>query len=123
MNIVLWVLQVLMAVAFLMHGVRLIWQREQAKTYEKWVGDVPESLAIFIGIMEILGAVGLILPALTGVLPWLTLWAAVGLVLIMLLAIGFHLTRREYRNLVFNLVLLILVAVIAYGRLILAPFQ
>ncbi len=110
-----------MAALFLFNGGQLIWQRERMKAQMKWVGDVPESLAIFIGIAEILGAIGLILPALTGILPWLTPLAAVGLALVMLLALGFHRSRREYRAMVFNLIILILALNIAFGRLALVP--
>lgn len=66
--------------------------------------------------------IGIILPALAGILPWLTPWAAVGLALIMLLAAVFHLVRREYANIVFNLVLLVLAAFVAYGRFFIVPF-
>ncbi len=65
--------------------------------------------------------VGTILPALTGILPWLTSLAAVGLAITMLLAAGFHAMRREYRSIVFNVILLALTAFVAYGRWALAP--
>ncbi|HEX6305398.1 MAG TPA: DoxX family protein [Anaerolineales bacterium] len=76
----------------------------------------------FIALCEFLGGIGIILPALTGILPWLTLWATTGLALIMLLAAVFHLVRREYANIVFNLVLLVLAAFVAYGRFFIIPF-
>ncbi len=63
----------------------------------------------------------MILPTLTGILPWLTPLAASGLALIMLLAAGFHLVRREYPNIVFNLVLFALAAFVAYGRFVVVP--
>ena len=121
MNIVLWIVQVLLGVAFLMAGVTHAFQYERAKAQFKWVADVPRSLVTFIGICEILGAIGLILPALTGILPWLTPLAGVGLAVIMLLAAGFHVMRREYPNIVVNLILLALAAFVAYGRWVLAP--
>ncbi len=68
----------------------------------------------------VLGGIGLILPWLTGVLPWLTPLAAAGLAVDMLLASGFHLTRREYRAMGGTIVLLVLAALVAYGRFALA---
>ncbi len=121
MNIVLWIVQVLLAIGFLMAGVMHGFQQERAKAQFKWPADVSPGLLTFIGICEILGAVGLILPALTGVLPWLTPLAALGLAVIMLLAIGFHAMRREYPNIVFNLILLVLAAFVAYGRWAIVP--
>ncbi len=121
MNISLWVLQVLLAAAFLMAGVTHGFQYERAKTQLKWPADVPRPMVTFIGISEILGAGGLVLPALTGILPWLTPLAALGLAIIMVLASGFHAMRREYRSIVFNLVLLALATFVAYGRWLIAP--
>jgi len=87
----------------------------------QWMTAMPNNLLVFIGVSEILGGVGLILPAATGILPWLTPLAATGLALIMLLAAGFHLMRREYPNIAFNLILLALAVFVAYGRFALAP--
>lgn len=74
-----------------------------------------------IGFLEIAGAIGLILPALTGVARWLTPLAALSLALLMVFAIVFHFTRREYPNIVFNAIVGVLVAVIAYGRFVVSP--
>lgn len=88
----------------------------------QWIGTLPKGLLIFIGLSEILGGIGLILPAMTGILPELTAWAATGLSVVLVLAALFHLPRREYRNIVVNVVLLALTAFVAYGRFVLAPF-
>ncbi|MSP13044.1 MAG: hypothetical protein EXR62_08800 [Chloroflexi bacterium] len=56
MNIALWILQVLVALAFIMAGYQHAFRQEHAKTQIKWIGDVPSGLATFIGVMEILGA-------------------------------------------------------------------
>jgi len=120
MNIVLWVVAVSLAVVFLMAGTLKAFRYEQARQQLSWVKDVPKGLTRFIGSVEILGALGLILPAATGILPWLTPLAALGLCLVMLLAIGFHATRREYSKSGMNLVLFLLAAFMAYGRLVLA---
>jgi uncharacterized membrane protein len=121
MNIVLWILQVLLAIAFLLAGVLHGFRQEQAKSQLKWPAALPPALLTFIGIAEILGAVGLILPELTSILPWLTPLAALGLATIMILAIGFHARRGEYRNIVFNLILFVLAAFVGYGRWVLSP--
>lgn len=76
----------------------------------------------FIGVAEILAALGLILPWLSGILPSLTLLAAVGLIIVMIGAVIFHIARREYPNIVLNLVLLVLAAFVAYGRFVAQPF-
>lgn len=86
-----------------------------------WYAAVPQPLIVFIGVCEVLGGVGLILPAMTGVKPRLTPLAAVGLTLIMILAAGFHITRGEYALVPVNLVLGGVAAFIAAGRSNLRP--
>lgn len=77
-----------------------------------------------IGGLEILGAAGLILPAATGILPWLTATAAACIVVLMLLAAVFHARRPgEGRNIVLNLVIGLLAALVAYGRYVIAPLS
>src|SRR3954447_15954527 len=120
-NIALWIVQVLLAGMFGMAGVMKAFQYERAKATLPWVKDVSRGLVTFIGVSELLGGVGLLLPALTGILPWLTPLAAVGLGIIMVLAIGFHSTRREAQSVVFNVVLFALAAFVAYGRFFVMP--
>ena len=86
-----------------------------------YVLAIPVPFRRFIGVAEILAGVGLILPALTGILPWLTPLAAVALVIVMIGAVLFHIPRKEYPNIVFNLILLALAAFVAYGRIVVAP--
>ncbi|HKZ69863.1 MAG TPA: DoxX family protein [Anaerolineales bacterium] len=121
MNNALWILQVLLGLAFVGAGYNHGFNIEKARTQMQWMTAMPNNLLVFIGVSEILGGVGLILPAATGILPWLTPLAATGLALIMLLAAGFHLMRREYPNIAFNLILLALAVFVAYGRFALAP--
>jgi uncharacterized membrane protein YphA (DoxX/SURF4 family) len=116
-DIAAWIAQVLAALAFGAHGYTLLFRREQALTQYRWATDVPESLRRFIGTAELLGAIGLIVPAATKVLPWLTPLAAIGLATIMVLAALFHISRREWPNVVFNLVLGTLAAFVAYARI------
>jgi uncharacterized membrane protein YphA (DoxX/SURF4 family) len=121
MNIALWIVQVLLAGLFLMAGVMKAFQYERAKASLPWVKDVPRGLVAFIGISELLGGLGLLLPAITGILPWLTPLAGAGLALIMILAIGFHASRREAPAIGFNVVLLVLAVFVAYGRFLIVP--
>jgi putative oxidoreductase len=122
MNIALWVVQVLLAVAFGMAGVmkttRPIAELAQAMV---WPGDVPAALVRFIGTAELLGAIGLLVPVLARIKPVLTPVAAGGLAMIMLLATAFHFTRGEYFALPMTLTLRALAAFVAWGRLHGAP--
>ena len=124
MNIVLWVLQVLVGLVFVLNGAYTHgFGAAQAKSRPgmQWIGAIPQPLLTFIAICEFLGGVGLILPAATGTLPWLTPLAAGLLAVVMLLAAGYHFVRREYPNIAFNLVLLALAAFLAYGRFVAVP--
>lgn len=121
MNIALWILQVLLGGLFLMAGVMKAFQYDRAKATLPWVKEVSRNLVTFIGVSELLGGLGLVLPALTGILTWLTPLAAAALALVMLLAAGFHASRREFPAIGFNLVLLLLAAFVAYGRFVLLP--
>ena len=122
MNIALWIVQGLLALAYLASGASKLTQ-PVAKLGErmKWVYSVPQPLVRFIGLAELLGAIGLILPLATNILPWLTPAAAVGLVVVQVSAIAFHISRREYRGLPANIILLLLAAIILIGRTALLP--
>lgn len=124
MNIALWIVQALLAAMFLMAGFSKAFQPPDALSQMMpWTLDVPLALIRFIGISELLGGVGLVLPALTGIKPRLTIAAAAGIMLVMISASIFHLMRGEYGPIVFNLVLLALAAFVAYGRWQIAPFK
>jgi hypothetical protein len=94
LNLVLWSVQGFLALFFLSAGTPKIIGRG----IERWTGfsDLPRPLVVFIGFTEVLGAAGLVLPMATGILPWLTPLAAVGLAIIVLMAAGFH-TRADER--------------------------
>jgi len=121
MNTGLWGVQVVLAAMFLMAGVTKGFQYERAKASLPWVKDVTKGLVTFIGISELLGGVGLLLPATAGLFPWLTPLAATGIALIMVLAAGFHARRGETHGIVLNLVLLVLAVFVAYGRWFIRP--
>src|SRR3712207_6384671 len=98
MGIALWVIQVLLAVAFLVSGaMKLSQPKEKLLKNMAWVEDFSQPTVRIIGALEVLGAIGIVLPALTGILPWLTPLAALGLVLTMIGAAFTHL-RREVRR-------------------------
>ncbi|PYE49496.1 DoxX family protein [Deinococcus yavapaiensis] len=124
LHITFWILQVLLAAAFLMTGLmKISMPIEQLATTLPWAGDVPALLVRFIGLAEVAGALGLILPAAFRVRPALTPLAALGLVLVMVFASIFHLTRGEGMMLPMNLILAALAGVIAWGRSRKAPIQ
>lgn len=82
----------------------------------QWIAAVPRPLFTFIGICEMAGGIGVLLPALTGIQPWLTPLAAALLAAIMLLAFIFHVARREFPNLAINTILFLLAVFVVYGR-------
>ena len=117
LNFWLWAAAGLLAVAYLMAGgMKATQPIDKLAAQMKWPAELP-GLTRFVGVAEVLGAVGLILPLLTGILAWLTPLAALCLVLVQVLAIGFHLRRGEPQILPANLVLLLLAAFVAWGRL------
>ena len=124
MNIALWIAQILLALAFLAAGFMKATQPiDKLQERMEWVKSLnPPTLVRVIGTLEILGAIGLILPALTGILPWLTPVAAGGLVLTMIGAIALHVSRKDApSHLVTNIVLLLLAAFVIYGRAVAVP--
>ena len=117
LNVVLWILQVVLALMYLFAGYQKTFGNLQVVVKSIfWVLSVPAPLVRFIGISELLGGIGLVLPALLKIRPQLTALAAAGLSLIMVGANIFHLVRGEFFVLPMTFVLLILVAFVAYGR-------
>jgi predicted tellurium resistance membrane protein TerC len=117
----LWVAQVLLAIAFGMAGaMKTFTPIEELAKKLPWVTTLP-SLVRFIGVSELAAALGLVLPAAARVRPVLTPIAALGLVVIMVLAAGFHILRGEAQAVPINAVLGGLAALVAWGRLRKAP--
>jgi hypothetical protein len=115
MHIVYWILAALLAVFFLYAGGKKVTQRqEQLAPMMGWVDTVPMPLVRTIGVLEVLGALGLILPPLTGIAPALAVAAATGLVLIQIGGIVVHVSRGETRMIGLNIALLILAAAAAW---------
>ncbi len=122
MNTPIWIVQVSLALMFLFHGwVMGTTTTSVSQPMMAYILAIPIAFRRFIGTAEILGGIGLVLPALTRILPWLTPLAAGGLVIVMIGAVVFHIRRQEYPNIVFNLVLLVLAAFVAYGQLVVVP--
>lgn len=121
MNIALWIMQILLALVFGMAGMMKATQSKEklaASANMAWVEDFSPTTLKAIGILEILAAIGLIAPMLTGILPWLTPLAAVGLILTMIGAMLTHIRRHENQGAIKNVVLLLIAAFVVYGRFI-----
>ena len=117
MNIALWVTQGLLAAMYLLAGTMKTFQTSRARQQMSWAEERSDGFIRFVGISEILGALGLILPLVTGLLPWLTILAAIGLTVIQLLAIFTeHLPRKEFNVIPFNIVLVALAVFVIVGR-------
>lgn len=113
-----WVATALLVLAYGMAGVMKTFRPipDLAKMMV-WPGDVPAPLVRFVGVSEMAGALGVILPVLTGILVWLAPLAAAGLSLVQILAIGFHGQRGETaKTLVMNLILLALSLFVLWAR-------
>ena len=123
MNTLLWIVQILLALAFAAAGAgKLFSTRDRLYAQGmKYVEDLSANTLKGIGSVEILGAAGLILPALTGLLPVLTPLAAVGLMLVQSGAALTHTRRKENGIIAVNAVLFIMAAFIAYGRFVAVP--
>jgi len=117
MNIALWIAQGLLAAMYLMAGIIKTFQTAKAKEQMSWAKERSDGFVRFVGVSELLGALGLILPLVTDVLPWITVFAAIGLALIQLLAIFTeHLPKKEYNVIPVNIVLVALAIFIVIGR-------
>jgi uncharacterized membrane protein YphA (DoxX/SURF4 family) len=122
MSIALWTVQGLLAAAFLVSGATKLSQpKEKLVQNMAWVEDFSQPQVRIIGAFEVLGAIGIVLPALTGIVPWLTPLAALGLVLTMIGAALTHLGRAEYGPIAVTGVLFVMAAFVAYGRFFVLP--
>ena len=119
LNTWLWVAQILLALLFGWAGYMKTFRPiASLAPMMGWAPEMPR-LTRFIGVMELLGALGMLLPIPTGILPWLTPLAAIGFVIIQVLAIGLHLRRGEARVLPMNIVILALSVFVVWGRFVL----
>jgi putative oxidoreductase len=121
MNALLWVLQVLLALAFLAHG--LLFLFPPASMVEQMNAALPRAFQLFIGGAEVLAAVGLTLPGVTRIEPWLVSCAAAGLMIVMISATIFHIARGEVSSAITTAVLLVIATFVAYMRWRVRPIR
>ena len=114
MNVALWVLQGLLAVAFLAHG--WLFLAPPPDMVEIMNASIPPAFRIFIGGAEVLAAVGLTLPGITRIQPWLVPSAAAGLTIVMVGATVLHFARSEYSSAATTAVLLAVLIFVTYMR-------
>ncbi|HXW47536.1 MAG TPA: DoxX family protein [Streptosporangiaceae bacterium] len=109
MTVAYWIVAALLALVYLYSGgLKVLRSPDQLRPMMGWIDALPLRLVRAIGGLEVLGALGVILPPLTGIAPGLALAAAAGFVLIQVGAISLHLSRGEARLIWFNIVLLAL---------------
>ena len=111
MNILLWVLQIVLALAFFAHGGMLLFP--PASIVEQMNATLPRWFQLFLGVAEILAAVGLTVPGFTRIQPWLVSAAAAGLMIVMICATVFHLMRGEISSAATTLALLAMATCVA----------
>jgi uncharacterized membrane protein YphA (DoxX/SURF4 family) len=121
MNVVLWILQVLLALVFAAHGWMMLFPPPEIAV--QMDANLPRWFSLFIGVAEVAAAIGLILPGLTRIMPFFVTWAAIGIIVIMVSATGYHLMRAEYGSAATTFVLLLMAAFLAYGRQRLRPIR
>jgi uncharacterized membrane protein YphA (DoxX/SURF4 family) len=114
-NILLWILQVVLAAAFLAHGVMML--NPPPEIAVQMNAAIPRWFSLFIGVSEVLAAIGLTLPGMTRVMPWLVSWAAIGIMIVMISATVFHIARSENSSAAITFVLLLMATFVAYARL------
>lgn len=114
MNILLWILQILLAVAFFLHG--WLFLSPPPEYVEQMNASLPRWFQLFLGVAEVLAAVGLTLPGLTRILPWLVSWAAAGVMIVLVSATIWHVVRGEMSSAGITLVLLAMATFVAYMR-------
>jgi uncharacterized membrane protein YphA (DoxX/SURF4 family) len=121
MNILLWVLQVLLALAFFAHGWLFLFP--PAAVVEQMNASLPRWFQLFLGVAEVLAAVGLTLPGIARIQPWLVSCAAAGVMVVMICATIFHVVRGEVSSALTTVVLLAVATFIAYTRWWIAPIR
>jgi hypothetical protein len=119
MNIGLWVMQVVLALVFFAHG--WLFLSPPPEIAEQMNAFLPRWFQLFLGVAEVMAAVGITVPGLTGVRPRLVVWAAAGIVIVMVSATLLHVDRGEMASAAITLVLLTMAGFVAYMRHRVAP--
>lgn len=113
MNLVLWIIQGLLALIFIWAGFMKIFKPEDLPF--PWVKENTR-LALLTGIVDLLGGLGIVLPALFRIQPKLTIFAAYGIIVLMTVASAFHISRGEAKDIGFNVFMALLAVFVAWGR-------
>ncbi|WP_417602933.1 DoxX family protein [Owenweeksia hongkongensis] len=123
MNTILWIVQGLLALMFLMAGAMKLSKpkKELREKLGDWVDQYSDISIKLIGLAELLGAIGLILPMAMGFFPILTPLAAIGLAMTMVGAMKVHYQRKEKSKVITNIALMLLAVFVVIGRLYLLP--
>lgn len=121
MNIALWVLQVLLALAFFAHGWMFLFP--PASVVEQMNASLPRWFQLFLGVAEVLAAIGLTLPGVTGIKPSLVPAAALGIMMVLGSATVYHFIRGEISSGVITLVMFFMATALAYLRWAVAPIR
>ena len=119
LNVLLWVLQILLAAAFLAHGLMFLFPSPEIEVLMD--ASLARPFRYFLGVAEVAAGVGLVVPGVTRIAPWLVPLAAAGLVPIMIGATVLHVVRAEYSSAVITAILLAMIVVVAWGRWRLRP--
>lgn len=121
MNILLWLLQVLLALAFFAHGWMFLFPSPEIAALMN--ASLPRWFQLFLGVAEILAAIGLTLPGIARIQPGLVAWASAGIMIVMIAATIYHVVRDEMSSALITLVLLVMATFVAYMRWRVAPIQ
>ncbi|WP_297092062.1 DoxX family protein [uncultured Draconibacterium sp.] len=120
MNIALWIIQIILAALFLTSGsIKLVLHKEKLEKVFEWIDDFSQPQLKIIGSFEVLGGLGLFLPGVYATLMILIPLAAIGLAVIMILAIIVHYRRDEKGELIINIIVLLFLLLVIVGRFLL----
>lgn len=121
MNILLWILQILLAAAFAAHG--WLFLSPPPDLLALMNESLNPNFRLFLGVAEVLAAIGLILPGITRILPWLVALAAAGIMIVTISATVLHISRGEISSAVTTAILFALATFVAYMRWKVKPIQ
>src|SRR5687768_12646188 len=121
MNILLWVLQVLLAIAFFAHGWMFLFPPPEIAVLMN--ASMPRWFQVFLGVAEVLAAIGLTLPGVTRIMPWLVPAAALGIMMVLGSATVYHFVRAEISSGIITLVMFVVATAVAYLRWKVAPIH
>lgn len=117
LNILLWIVQLLLAALFVISGImKLGYPIDQLAALYPWTGQVPAVYVRLLGVVDLAGGLGLLLPSLLRIKPMLSVWAAIGIIVLMILATLFHILRGEASVTGFNMIVTLLAGVVVWGR-------